>query len=197
MSLIPAFEIGLWNAWIFMIWLVIAFFLVPLNIIPKGREEGSDFTAEFSKTQKWAIRSMHVIYLLSIIYSIFVPLKLGTPWFWAGLPIYLTGLISYAMVWVGFATTPPDRLITKGIYRYSRNPMQLSQVVIFLGVGVATASWVFLLLGVAYMITPLLWVAAEERRCLKYYGEAYCEYMNTTPRWMGIPKSRRSEHQAT
>ena len=197
MSLIPAFEIGLWNAWIFMIWLVIAFFLVPLNIIPKGREEGSDFTAEFSKTQKWAIRSMHVIYLLSIIYSIFVPLKLGTPWFWAGLPIYLTGLISYAMVWVGFATTPPDRLITKGIYRYSRNPMQLSQVVTFLGVGVATASWVFLLLGVAYMITPLLWVAAEERRCLKYYGEAYCEYMNTTPRWMGIPKSRRSEHQAT
>ena len=197
MSLVPALEIGVWNAWIFMIWLLVALFLVPLNIVPKGREEGSDFTAEFSRTQKCAIRSMHIIYLLSIIYSIFVPLKLGTPWFWAGLPIYLTGLISYAMVWVGFATTPPDRLITKGIYRYSRNPMQLSQVVIFLGVGVATASWVFLLLGVAYMITPLLWVAAEERRCLKYYGEAYCEYMNTTPRWMGIPKSRRSEHQAT
>jgi hypothetical protein len=61
MSLIPAFEIGLWNAWIFMIWLLIAFFLVPLNIIPKGREEGSDFTAEFGKTQKYAIRSLHII----------------------------------------------------------------------------------------------------------------------------------------
>jgi len=189
MSLMPAFEIGLWNAWIFMIWLVIAFFLVPLNIIPKGREEGSDFTAEFSKTQKWAIRYMHIIYLLSIIYSIFVPLKLGTVWFYAGLPIYLLGLISYVMVWVGFATTPPDKLITKGVYRYSRNPMQLSQVVIYLGVGIATASWVFLLLSVAYMIMPLLWVNAEEHHCLKYYGDAYREYMKRTPRWIGIPKS--------
>jgi len=191
MLLIPAFEIGVWNAWIFMIWLIIAFFLVPLNIIPKGREEGSDFTAEFNKMQKYAIRSMHIIYLLSIIYSIFVPLKLGTAWFYAGLPIYLVGLISYAMVWVGFATTPPDKLITKGIYRYSRNPMQLSQVTIFLGVGIATASWVFLLLSAAYIIAPLLWIDAEERHCLKFYGDAYREYMNRTPRWLGLPKSRR------
>jgi protein-S-isoprenylcysteine O-methyltransferase Ste14 len=189
MSLIPAFEIGLWNAWIFMIWLIIAFFLVPLNIIPKGREEGSDFTAEFNKMQKYAIRSMHIIYLLSIIYSIFVPLKLGTAWFYAGLPIYLVGLISYAMVWVGFATTPPDKLITKGIYRYSRNSMQLSQVIIFLGVGIATASWVFLLLSAAYIIAPLLWIDAEERHCLKFYGDAYREYMDRTPRWLGLPKS--------
>ena len=191
MLLIPAFEIGVWNAWIFMIWLIIAFFLVPLNIIPKGREEGSDFTAEFNKMQKYAIRSMHIIYLLSIIYSIFVPLKLGTAWFYAGLPIYLVGLISYAMVWVGFATTPPDKLITKGIYRYSRNSMQLSQVIIFLGVGIATASWVFLLLSAACMIMPLLWVGAEERHCLKFYGDAYREYMDRTPRWLGLPKSRR------
>ena len=62
MSLTPAFEIGVWNAWILMIWLLIAFFLEPLNIIPKGREEGSDFTAEFSKTQKYALRSLHIIY---------------------------------------------------------------------------------------------------------------------------------------
>jgi len=189
MLLKPVFEVGVWNAWILMIWLVIAFFLVPLNIIPKGREEGSDFTAEFSKTQKYAIRSMHIIYLLSIIYSIFVPLQLGTPWFYAGLPIYLLGLIAYVMVWIGFATTPPDKLITKGIYRYSRNPMQLSQVVIYLGVGIATASWIFLLLAALYIVMPLLWVAAEERHCLKYYGDAYREYMNRTPRWLGIPKS--------
>jgi protein-S-isoprenylcysteine O-methyltransferase Ste14 len=185
----PAFEIGAWNAWVFMIWLLIALFLVPLNIVPKGREEGSDFIAEFSKTQKCAIRSMHIIYLVSIIYSIFVPLKLGTPWFCAGLPIYLLGLIAYAMVWVGFATTPPDKLVTTGIYRYSRNPMQLSQIVIYLGVGIATASWVFLLLSALFMIMPLLWVDAEERHCLEYYGDAYREYMKRTPRWVGIPKS--------
>jgi protein-S-isoprenylcysteine O-methyltransferase Ste14 len=188
-SLVPAFDIGVWNAWILMIWLVIAFFLVPLNIIPKGREEGSDFTAEFSKTQKCAIRSIHVIYLLSIVYSLFIPLRLGAAWFYAGLPIYLIGLALYALVWVGFATTPPDKLVTRGVYRYSRNPMHLSQVAIYLGVGIATASWVFLLLAAIFMVVPISWVNAEERHCLNYYGDAYREYMKRTPRWIGIPKS--------
>jgi protein-S-isoprenylcysteine O-methyltransferase Ste14 len=189
MSLIPAFEIGVWNAWVLTIWLLIPFFAEPLKIIPKGREEGSDFTAGFNKMERSALISLHIIYLLSIIYSIFVPLKLGTAWFYAGLPIYLLGLIAYAMVLVGFATTPPDKLITKGIYRYSRNPMQLSHFPIFLGVGIATASWVFLLISVVYVLMPLLWVKAEERHCLKYYGDAYREYMKRTPRWIGIPKS--------
>jgi len=189
MSLIPAFEIGVWNAWIFTIWLVIAFFLVPLNIIPKGREEGSDFTAEFNKMQKIALLYLHIIYLLSVIYSIFVPLKLGTVWFYAGLPIYILGLIPYAMVFMGFAITPPDKLVTKGIYRYSRHPMYLTLFPVFLGVGIATASWVFLLLSVVYMIIPLLFVDTEERHCLKFYGDAYRAYMDRTPRWIGIPKS--------
>jgi protein-S-isoprenylcysteine O-methyltransferase Ste14 len=189
MSLIPAFEIGIWNAWILMIWLLIPFFAAPLNIIPKGREEGSDFTAEFNKMEKSALISAHIIYLLSLIYSIFVPLKLGTAWFYAGLPIYLLGLIAYAMVLVGFATTPPDKLITTGIYRYSRNPMQLSHFPIFLGVGIATASWIFLLISVLFVLMLLLWINAEERHCLKFYGDAYRDYMGKTPKYLGIPKS--------
>ena len=189
MSLIPAFEIGVWNAWIFMIWLIAPYFLEPLNLIPKGREEGSNFTAEFNKMQKSAFIALHIIYLLMVIYSIFVPLKLGTVWFYTGLPIYLLGLIFYTVVFVGFATTPPDRLVTTGIYRYSRNPMQLSVFLLLLGIGIATASWIFLLLSVVYNTVPLLWLGAEERHLRKFYGDAYSEYMNRTPRWIGIPKS--------
>ncbi|MFC1933028.1 methyltransferase family protein [Chloroflexota bacterium] len=189
MSLIPAFTIGVWNAWILMVWLLISLFLGPLNIIPKGREEGNDFTTKFNKMQKSALISGHIIYLLLVIYSIFVPLKLGIVWFYAGLSIYLLGLIANAMVFVGFATTPPDELIIKEIYRYSRHPMYLAQFLVFLGVGMATASWVFLLFSVVFLITPLLWIDAEERHCLKFYGDSYREYMNRTPRWIGIPKS--------
>ena len=31
---------------------------------------------------------------------------------------------------------------------------------------------------------------AEERGCLETYGEEYREYLDKTPRWIGIPKSR-------
>ena len=58
MSFIPAFEIGLWNAWIFMIWLLIPFFLVPLKIIPEGREEGRGGISRLSSVKH---RSMHTV----------------------------------------------------------------------------------------------------------------------------------------
>ena len=188
MSLIPAFEIGIWNAWIFTIWLIVPYFLEPLNIIPKGREEGNSFITEFNKMQKSAFFALQISFLLLVIYSIFIPIKLGTVLFYTGLPVYLLGLILYAMVFGGFATTATDKVITRGIYRYSRNPMHLSVVLLLLGVGIATASWVLLLLSVAFLVVPLLWVGAEERHCLKFYGDAYRVYMERTPRWGGIPK---------
>ena len=188
MPLMPAFEIGVWNAWVLMIWLLIPYFLEPLNIIPKGREKGSNFVDEFNKIQKKAFFSLHIIFLLSFIYSIFLPLKLGIVWFYTGLPIYLLGLILYTMVFVGFATTSPDKLVTTGIYRFSRNPMQLSVFLLLLGIGIASASWIFLLLSIVYTTVPLIWLDAEERHLRKLYGDVYHEYMNRTPRWIGIPK---------
>jgi len=187
MSLIPAFEIGIWNAWIFMLCTMIPFFFMPL--IARGREEEASFTDAFSKMQKNALLSLHIIYLLLVIYSIFIPLKLGTVWFYIGLPICLLGLVPYTMVSVNFVSTPLNKPATKGIYRYSRHPMYLTPFLVFIGAGIASASWLFLLLSLVYIIMPPLFVDAEERFCLKKYGDAYREYMNRTPRYIGIPKS--------
>ena len=187
MSLIPAFQIGVWNAWIFMLCSLIPLFLALLA--SKGREKGSNFTAEFSKTQKNAHHSLHTIYLLLLIYSIFLPLQLGTVWFYTGLTIYSLVLIPYIIAFVNVATTPPDKSVTKGIYRYSRHPMYLTSFLVFIGAGIASASWIFLLLSVVYIIMPLFFVVAEERFCLKYYGDVYRQYMNRTPRWIGFPRS--------
>jgi protein-S-isoprenylcysteine O-methyltransferase Ste14 len=189
MPLIPAFDIGVWNAWIFMVLPLVPYFLVPLNVVPKGREGGSNFITEFNKTQKGAFFSLHMLNLLMFIYSIFVPIKLGTAWFYVGLPVHLIGLILYALVFTAFATTPPEKLVTGGIYRYSRNPMQLSMFLVVLGIGIATASWVFLLLAVLFTLMPLIYLEAEERHLLKFYGDTYREYTKRTPRWIGIPKS--------
>ena len=189
MSLVPAFQIGVWNAWIFMIWLFIPIFLEPLNIIPKGREEGSDFTAEFNKMQKIALLYLHIIYLLSVIYSIFLPLQLGTIWFYVGLPIALIGLVTLTVVMINFATTPWDKPITNGLYHYSRNPMYITTALFLIGVSIASASWLFLLLSIIFTIFNSLRTIHEERFCLEKYGNAYREYMNRTPRWIRIPKS--------
>jgi protein-S-isoprenylcysteine O-methyltransferase Ste14 len=188
MSLIPAFKIGVWNAWIFTVCSLIPLILVFRPLVTRGQKGGTVFTASFSKMQKNAFSSHQLIYFILFIYSIFVPLKLGTVWFYVGLPIFLVGLIPYAMLAVSFVTTPLDQPVIRGIYRYSRHPMYVTGFLMLLGAGIASASWILLLLFVVDIILPPLFIEAEERYCLDKYGDAYREYMNRTPRWIGIPK---------
>ena len=138
--------------------------------------------------QKNAFSTNQLIYFLVVIYSIFVPLKLGTVWFYIGLPVFLLGLIPLIMLTVNFVTTPLDQPVTKGIYRYSRHPSYLAMFPVFLGTGIASASWIIILLSIITKILTSLFAAAEERHCLEKYGNAYREYLNRTPRWIGIPK---------
>lgn len=133
---------------------------------------------------------MMVCWIGSWIYSIFVPLKLGTAWFYVGLPIYLVGLICATLATFAFARTSPDKPNTEGIYRISRHPMYLGFLLIYLGTGIASASWVYLLvLTVVLGMYMTVLSIPEERFCLEKYGDAYQKYINRTPRWIGIPKS--------
>jgi len=59
-------------------------------------------------------------------------------------------------------------------------------------VSIASASWLFLLLTIGYTTLSFVGAIPEEKFCLEKYGDAYHEYMNRTPRWIGMPKSRKS-----
>jgi hypothetical protein len=60
-----------------------------------------------------------------MIYSIFVPLELNTPWLWIGVFIFLSGALLTAEAMTNFATTSQDQPVRKGLYRFSRNPIQV------------------------------------------------------------------------
>ena len=58
-----------------------------------------------------------------------------------------------------------------------------------IGAGIASASWLFLLLSVILMVVSHFLAITEENSTTKKFGDAYKEYMARTPRWIGIPKS--------
>lgn len=90
---------------------------------------------------------------------------------------------------ISFITTPIDRPVTKGIYKYSRHPGYLSNFLAFIGIGIATSSWVFLLAAIIFFILVNISDAnSEERYCIEKYGDIYKDYLNKTPGWIGIPK---------
>lgn len=189
MSLMPAFEIGLWNAWIFMFLEILTF---PLFIrFVKGRApevEGKSQVSTMSRTKKITLYSSKIIYIPAFIYSIFLPLKLGTVWFYIGLPITLIGFITGVIVILNWAASPRGEPVTNGLYRYSRHPMYVTVFVFFLGVSIATASWVFLLFTILLIAASFYFAPAEEQSCLEMYGDSYREYMDRTPRYIGLPR---------
>ena len=186
MSLIPVFEIGIWNVWIFML---INFLPMPIIMrVHKGVLE--DSMRSYGEAHKTVNRIAWVLWGLAFAYSIFLPLRLGTIWFYIGLPIALIGVVTYAIVIVSFATNPIGKEpVVTGLYRYSRHPMYITQLIMFIGAGIASASWLFLLLTIVYAALSLIYVGSEEHICLEKYSDAYREYMHRTPRWIGIPKS--------
>jgi protein-S-isoprenylcysteine O-methyltransferase Ste14 len=194
MSWLPAFEIGVWNAWILMLYLPFH----PLIMIVVDKTVGTGEILKkmgdvpYEKGEKRAFMIYMVGLFFMVAYSIFLPLKLNTAWFYAGLTIYLVGLVMFLTAIVNIATTPLGQPFTLGMYRYSRNPMLFAGLITFVGVSVASASWVFLLLTVVIMIVQTYQVIAEERGCLETYGVEYREYLNRTPRWIGIPKYHTS-----
>jgi len=163
---------------------------VPFYVrILRSRGPGSPAESDLSKTDRIIFFSSHAIFFASLIYSVFLPLRLGTMWFYVGLPIALVGLVARTMVFANWATTPRDEPVTKGLCRYSRHPMYLTAFLYYVGVSIASASWLFLLLLIAYTVGLLVVAEREEQGCLEKYGDAYREYMERTPRWIGIPRS--------
>ena len=186
MPAIPQFEIGIWNAWIFML---INFLPMPIIMrVHKGVTE--ETMKQYSEAHKTVNRTAWILWILAFAYSIFLPLRLGKIWFYVGLPVALVGTVAYIIVIVSFTNTPiGEKPITTGLYRYSRHPMYITQLVMLVGVGIASASWLFLLLTIAYTALSFKYADSEERVCLEKYGDAYRKYIKRTPRWIGLPKS--------
>lgn len=193
MSLIPAFEIGIWNLWILQLFVLLTPYIPYLFLSKEGRRSNSRMVKAFpmpKKTVKVLAWSTHlVIAPIVILYSIFLPLKLGTAWLYVGLIIIALGLVMQCMTTISVANTPLDKPVTKGPYRISRHPFYFTGFLTMFGMGIASASWVVLLCALLWIAFFYIVVPTEERFLLEEYGDAYREYMDRTPRWIGIPKS--------
>jgi len=192
MSLIPEFELGLWNAWILILSYGLMYIVLGGLVRLMGLKGASrPITPPLNEKEKKLDYLSAIAFLASAIYSFFLPLKLGTAWLYIGLFVYLFGMIFTIVAGINLINTPLDRPATKGLYRISRNPIYLGTFLIFIGVGIACASWLFLLLIAVFIILQNILIDAEERWCLEKYGDSYREYMDRTPKWIGIPKSEK------
>jgi protein-S-isoprenylcysteine O-methyltransferase Ste14 len=80
---------------------------------------------------------------------------------------------------------PVHAIITDGIYRYTRNPMYLSGMLLFVGIGIAADNpWILALLIPFFAIVRYGVIAREERYLEGKFGERYLNYKSSVPRWL-------------
>jgi len=122
--------------------------------------------------------------------------------FFLGLALVVTGSAIYARCVWDFAVfgrgtpapiDPPKKLVVRGLYRYTRNPIYMGVVTVLLG-------WTFMFLQMTLLIYTLcfgigfhlLVILYEEPRLTEQFGAEYRDYCTKVGRW--LPRFR---HQRT
>lgn len=83
----------------------------------------------------------------------------------------------------------PQRLVSQGLYRVSRNPMYVGVIVATFGQAIvfASANTAVYAVGACCFFDCVV-VFLEEPHLRKERGEAYVQYCRTVPRWIGLPR---------
>ena len=112
------------------------------------------------------------------------------PW---GAPLLIWGYLQYLLVGryrlplAGGSPgmdVPPERIVSHGPYRFSRNPMYLGPLIFLLGIALSFRSWfAFIVLG-----ARALWfhrrVLQDEERLEAIFGSDYASYRSRVKRWI-------------
>jgi protein-S-isoprenylcysteine O-methyltransferase Ste14 len=84
---------------------------------------------------------------------------------------------------------PPTTLVVQGLYRYVRNPMYLSVMMIVLGEALLTGSRALLAYWAVWFLAANLFVIGYEEPTLRRrFGTTYDRYRATVGRW--LPRRR-------
>ncbi|EOY9164784.1 MULTISPECIES: methyltransferase family protein [Klebsiella] len=134
---------------------------------------------------RWPVL-MHIDEIFTVSWRVCTALVTGG----ISLGLSLTGLVTLMSNHTTLNALHPERtstLVTRGCFRFSRNPVYLG----FIGIHIALA---LLLSSVAgLMITPLLilllsnlHIQVEEAGMQELFGRQWEEYCNNTPRWFSL-----------
>jgi protein-S-isoprenylcysteine O-methyltransferase Ste14 len=140
-----------------------------------------------------------LIYLLPLASGLLLDRKAHLPflprsvarllgWPLVGGGVMLSGW-AFRTLWAAETTLRPDKPVSKltqeGPFRYSRNPIYLSDAMIYAGIAVLRNSlWAILLLPLAVFVIEREVIGREERYLEGTFGEEYLDYKRRVRRWI-------------
>ena len=111
---------------------------------------------------------------------------LGELFFGAGIALNIGGFITQKSA--GTDPTPfnpSTRIVTHGLYRFTRNPMYVGFALWTLGLAILVDSaWMVLAVPIGLILIDRLIITREERYLERKFGEEYLNYKRRVRRWL-------------
>ncbi len=111
---------------------------------------------------------------------------------WAGVAVAFAGVVFFVLAVVamrenwraGIDASQKTELVTRGVYRISRNPAFVGFDLLYLGVALAFPNLVLIPLTAVGIVVFHLQILEEERYAPEIFGAAYAEYAAKTRRYL-------------
>ncbi len=140
-----------------------------------------------------AALSVVVLFVLEVVVRFFdarIPFTLPNGWEWLGWILALAGAALILAAQAVFLPTggpwdPTQRLVARGIYRWTRNPIYIGASLLLFSVALFRASPTYLALAILFIPAIHLFVVYfEEPITERRFGTGYREYKERVPRWL-------------
>jgi protein-S-isoprenylcysteine O-methyltransferase Ste14 len=80
---------------------------------------------------------------------------------------------------------PTDAIVVGGPFRFSRNPIYSSMILLHVGAGIWTTSlWFFVLAAISAALLTWGVILREERYLERKFGDGYLSYKSRVRRWI-------------
>lgn len=170
------------------IFLLLPFFLLRFGLLAYLDREAVGRAAYFASVRGpeqiayWIYQLFNAVILIRILIAKVrpgVPLQFGR-----GLALYAAGLLLLVLSVMAFAAPSVDGFHRNGTYRFSRNPMYIAYFLYFFGCALLVRSSLLAVLVLVFQISAHWIVLAEERWCIRRFGDAYIQYMGQVRRYL-------------
>lgn len=118
--------------------------------------------------------------------SCYINVWLGIPVLLLGISLHLYSIRTLKKAGTTFhANKAATKLVWNGPYRYSRNPIYLGMVIIYMGISLLiNNAWLFLLLIPVFITLHVFVIKPEEAHLHRTFGNKYSDYCREVRRWI-------------
>lgn len=185
MEFFPIHSVSFFN----LFWFPLAYGVISLLIMKKITKDSKKRILTFPKYKSKLSKFFSILFMivfgkLIIVYSIFVPIKADSIYFYIGVVIYTVGICGsvYGM-WI-FSKADLTKPVTTGIYKYTRHPMQVMYYLSWIGLGLISGTWIIIIYAIIFPLLAIPSLIAQELDCIDKYGAEYIDYLKKTPRFL-------------